>query len=251
MKIANFDDDFSPALAGGIVTVATTVTGDATGTIGALTVTAVNGVAIPGTPSAGARLESTSGTAAAWVTMYSAGTPAAIGTAGTPGTATAAARADHVHTGSQLGAVAVSGTAADGRVLEADSASGASWQYPELALTFTPGTALGPWAAAGTPLYAPVDGSSTVTRAVLVATVGSPSTGSAYWTLQLQALDAAGSATALGSAVTTAAAGAGTATSYAVTVGTATTGLTYAIDAATTGTPGALTLHAAVFYRRT
>lgn len=97
VKVANFDDDYNPSVLGGVVTVSTSVGGDLSGTLGSLTVTGVNGVAIAGTPIVGQRLESSSGTAAAWVTTFSTAVPANLGTVGSVGTATTLARSDHVH----------------------------------------------------------------------------------------------------------------------------------------------------------
>lgn len=54
--------------------------------------------------------------------------PVAIGTALVQGVSAAAAAADHVHTNAYLGTVVVSGTAAAGYLLTADSAGSASWQ---------------------------------------------------------------------------------------------------------------------------
>jgi hypothetical protein len=95
----------------------------------------INGVTVSGSPATGKAIICTGPSAATWQTadtlaIDSVDNPAALGAA-SPGVSTQASPADHIHPfTSNIGAVAVSGTVASGRVPIATDSTHASWTLP-------------------------------------------------------------------------------------------------------------------------
>ena len=116
---------------GTAATISATAGGDLSGTLPTPTVAKVNGVAVSGTPSNGQVLQATSASAASWTTpAVSTPSDATTSTKGIIQLAGDLAGSAAAPSVAKVNGITVSGTPSGGQVLQATSASAATWSTP-------------------------------------------------------------------------------------------------------------------------